>query len=243
MLAAVRESPWTVDDQEDLLQDAARGIQIRADDQGDLLRAADRGIQFQAVDREDLLRGAARGIQFRAADREDLLRGDILGIQFRACVPDALPQAAARDGADVYALDAGSRVDPDRRARSAAAGPPAAREADPDVSVPCRGRAPATGIASPPERRSTVPSVVRTGGLLTLRPLVHADEIVRRLELRRFRASLRRHGLGMPRLLSAGTEFSRTWKCHDDTLVMCVDMPRATSRKVRSGCRSMVMIE
>jgi hypothetical protein len=173
MLAAVRERPWTVDDQEDLLQDAARGIQIRADDQGDLLRAADRGIQFQAVDREDLLRGAARGIHFRAADREDLLRGDILGIQFQACVPDALPQVAARDGADVYALDAGSRVDPDRRARSTAAGPPAAREADPDVSVPCRGRAPATGIASPPrteeyravrgeDRRTAYPAAART---------------------------------------------------------------------------------
>jgi hypothetical protein len=171
MLAAARESLWTFDDQEGLLRTAARGIQLRADDRGDLLRGAARGIQFQAVDREDLLRGAARGIQFRAADREDLLRGDVLGIQFRACVPDALPQAAARDVADVYVLDVGSRVDPDRRARSAAAGPPAAREADPDVSGLCR--APATGTASAlrteghravrgEDRRTAYPAVART---------------------------------------------------------------------------------
>jgi len=47
----------------------------------------------------------------------------------------------------------------------------------------------------------------------------------------------------MPRLSSAGTEFSRTWKCHDDALVLCVDMPRAISRSARFDGRSMVMIE
>ena len=152
---------------------AARGIPFRFDDPGDLLRGAARGIRFQADDREDLLRGVERDIQFQAADRGDLPPDDVLGIRFRACVPDALRQAAARDGADVYVLDADSRVDQDRRACAAAADQQAAHEADPDASVPCRGRGPATGNASPlrteefraargEDRRTDGPEAART---------------------------------------------------------------------------------
>jgi hypothetical protein len=147
MPAAARESLLTVDGREGHRRGVDRGIRFRVDDQGDLLRGDARDIQ--ADRREDHRRGVDRGIRCRAADREDLLQGDVPGIRFRASVPDALLQAAARDGADACVLDAGSRVDPDRRACVAAADQQAAHEADPDVSVLCRVRGLATGIASP----------------------------------------------------------------------------------------------
>ena len=171
MLAAARENLLTVDGREGLQRTAARGIRFRVDDRGDLLRGDARDIQ--ADHREDLRRGVDRGSQCRAADREDHPRGDVPGIRFRACVPDALRQAAARDGADACVLDAGSRVDPDRRACVAAADRQAAHEAGPDVSVPCRVRALATAHASPPrteeflaargeDRKSDDPEAART---------------------------------------------------------------------------------
>lgn len=85
--------------------------------------------------------------------------------------------------------------------------------------APGAGRTGMTWVPDPsrPAVRMTspLPPMMPPGGRECARPLVHADKVIRRLELRRrrrLRATERSPRTRMPRLVLAGAELSRPWK-------------------------------